>query len=209
MSMVMTQSSSIGGRERGPERPTRVLVAEDEHLVAADLTIMLGEMGYTVLLAKDGEEAVHIARTSAPDIVLMDIRMPRRSGLAAAKELYDDLNLPTVVLSAYTDASEVAGAQAAGVFGYLVKPVQKDQLRVALDIAWNRFRLFTAEQEESRKLRKRLDERRVIEQAKWALVSGKGMTEPDAMRMLQKRARDNRMQLLDVATAVLKECGVS
>lgn len=209
MSMVMTQSSSSAGRERGPDRPTRVLVAEDEHLVAADLTIMLGEMGYTVLLAKDGDEAVHIARTSAPDIVLMDIRMPRRSGLAAAKELYDDLNLPTVVLSAYTDASEVAGAQAAGVFGYLVKPVQKDQLRVALDIAWTRSQAMAAEQEEGRKLRKRLDERRVIEQAKWALVSGKGMTEPDAMRMLQKRARDNRMQLLDVATAVLKEAGIT
>lgn len=191
------------------ERPHRVLVAEDEHLVATNLTMMLGELGYTVLLAMDGEEAIQVARTAAPDIVLMDIRMPRRDGLSAAKELHEQMGLPVVILSAYSDGQEVAGAQQAGVFGYLVKPVQKDQLRVGLDIAWHQYRLHAAEVEEGRKLRKRLEERRVIEQAKWALVSGRGMTEPDAMKMLQKRARDSRAQLVDIASAVLRECGVA
>ena len=190
-----------------PSRPQRVLVAEDEHLVATNLAMMLGDLGYTVLLATDGQEAVDMARSAKPDIVLMDIRMPHRDGLSAARELFEQLGVPVVILSAYTETAEVAGAQQAGVFGYMVKPVQRDQLRVGLDIAWHRFQLHAAEADEARKLRKRLDERRVIEQAKWAMVSGQGLTEPDAMRTLQKRARDSRAQLIDVASAVLRELG--
>ena len=190
-----------------PNRPQRVLVAEDEHLVATNLTMMLGDLGYTVLLATDGQEAVDLARSAKPDIALLDIRMPHRDGLSAAKELHEELGLPVVILSAYSESAEVNGAQQAGVFGYMVKPVQREQLRVGLDIAWNRFTLHQAEAEEARKLRKRLEERRLIEQAKWAMVSGKGMTEPDAMKALQKRARDSRTQLVDVAAAVLKELG--
>jgi two-component system, response regulator PdtaR len=192
-----------------PLRPHRVLVAEDEHLVATNLTMMLGDLGYTVLLATDGQEAVEMARTGKPDIVLMDIRMPRRDGLSAAKEMYEELGVPVVILSAYSESAEVNGAQQAGVFGYMVKPVQREQLRVGLDIAWHRFQLHQTEAHEARKLRKRLDERRIIEQAKWAMVSSKSMSEPDAMKALQKRARDSRTQLVDIATAVLKELGAA
>jgi response regulator NasT len=195
--------------ETFPSRPQRVLVAEDEHLVATNLAMMLGDLGYTVLLATDGQEAVDMAKSAKPDIALLDIRMPHRDGLSAAKELYEQLGLPVVILSAYTESAEIAGAQQAGVFGYMVKPVQREQLRVGLDIAWHRFQLHSAEATESRKLRKRLEERRVIEQAKWAMVSGRGMTEPDAMRALQKRARDSRAQLIDVASAVIKELGAA
>src|SRR5205814_9983154 len=131
-------------------RPRRVLVAEDEHLVATNLTMMLGDLGYTVLLATDGQEAVDMARTAKPDIVLMDLRMPRRDGLSAAKELYEELGLPVVILSAYSESAEVHGDQQAGVFGYMVKPVLREQLRVGLDIAWNRFKVEQAEAEEAR-----------------------------------------------------------
>jgi response regulator NasT len=195
--------------ETTPLRPKRVLVAEDEHLVATNLTMMLSDLGYTVQLVTDGQEAVDAARASRPDLILMDIRMPRRDGLSAAREVYEQLGVPVVVLSAYTEGTDLVGAQQAGVFGYMVKPVQREQLRVAIDVAWNRFQLHKSQSDEAQKLRKRLDERRVIEQAKWAMVSGKGMTEPDAMKALQRRARDNRAPLVDIANAVLKEMGVA
>ncbi len=207
MNSQVCEPESMRRESEAPTRPQRVLVAEDEHLVATSLTMMLGDLGYTVLLATDGQEAVDKARTEKPDIVLMDIRLPRRDGLSAAREMYEQMGLPVVVLSAYSENAEVAGAQQAGVFGYMVKPVQREQLRVGLDIAWHRFKVHQAEAAEARKLRKRLDERRVIEQAKWAMVSSKGMTEPDAMRALQKQARDSRAQLVDVASAMLKELG--
>jgi len=206
---VVCADSDTRTDEAIPERPHRVLVAEDEHLVATNLTMMLGDLGYAVLMATDGQEAVELARSGKPDIVLMDIRMPRRDGLSAAKEIFEQLGLPVVILSAYTEGAEVAGAQRAGVFGYMVKPIQREQLRVGLDIAWHRFKAHRAESEEARKLRKRLDERRVIEQAKWAMVSGQGITEPDAMRALQKRARDSRTPLVDIAGTVLKELGAA
>jgi len=209
MNSQVCEPESRSRTESTPSRPHRVLVAEDEHLVATNLTMMLGDLGYTVLLATDGQEAVEMARTAKPDIVLMDIRMPRRDGLSAAKEVFQEFGVPVVILSAYSETAEVNGAQQAGVFGYMVKPVQREQLRVGLDIAWHRFKLHEAEAGEARKLRKRLDERRVIEQAKWAMVSGKGMTEPDAMKALQKRARDSRTQLVDVAATVLKELGAA
>jgi AmiR/NasT family two-component response regulator len=188
-----------------PERPTRILVADDEHLVATDLALTLGELGYTVVgPAADGEAAVHLARLSVPDLALLDIQMPKRDGLSAAAELMKELGVPVVILSAYSDAENVDGAQKAGVFGYLVKPVQEDQLRVAIEVAWSRFRLFIAERSEAESLRRRLEERKVIEQAKWILVSRKGITEPEAMQLLQRKARDTRRKLGDVALEVVR-----
>ena len=187
-----------------PPRPARILIAEDEHLVAADLTAMVADMGYTAMIATDGEEAVELARTAHPDLAMLDIRMPKKDGLAAAQELYFELGIPSVIVSAYSGSEEAARAQEAGVFGYLVKPVHPAQLRVCLDVAWPRFRLDATERLRSEGLTRRLEDRKVIEQAKWMLVSGKGLTEPDAMKMLQKRARDSRRPLAEVALEVVK-----
>lgn len=190
--------------EQLPDRPERLLIAEDEHLVATDLKLMLTDLGYEVLVAPDGDAALAMARTEYPDLALMDIRMPRKDGLSAARELYMHLGVPVVIVSAYADQEQVLRAQEAGVFGYLIKPVQRDQLRVTIEIAWRRFVLDAIERNESHKLRKRLEERKVVEQAKWIMVSTRGMTEPDAMRQLQKQARSTRRQLIDVANEVIR-----
>lgn len=190
--------------EQLPERPERILIAEDEHLVATDLHHMLADLGYEPLVAADAGAALDLARAEYPDLALMDIRMPGRDGLTAAYELYMHLGIPVVILSAYADPEQVERAQEAGVFAYLIKPVQRDQLRVAIDIAWNRFVLDATERHESAKLRKRLEERKVVEQAKWILVSTRGMTEPDAMRHLQRQARSTRRQLIEIASEVIR-----
>jgi len=187
-----------------PERPSRILIAEDEHLVVADLTAMIADMGYTAMIATDGEEACELARSGHPDMAMLDIRMPKKDGLAVAHELYYELGIPSVIISAYSGPEEAARAQEAGAFGYLVKPVHPAQLRVCLDVAWQRFRLDATERLRNEGLARRLEDRKVIEQAKWALVSGKGLTEPDAMKALQKRARDSRRPLAEVALEVVK-----
>jgi response regulator NasT len=186
-----------------PVRPRRILVAEDEHLVATDLTMMLADLGYTTLVAADGAEATNLARSAHPDLALMDILMPNRDGLSAGRELYWELGIPVVIVSAYSDTEQVERAREAGVFGYLIKPVQRDQLRVCIEVAWDRFVRDAMERHEHFKLKKRMEERKVVEQAKWILVSTRGMTEPDAMRHLQKQARSTRRQLIDVANEVI------
>lgn len=187
-----------------PERPERILVAEDEHLVATDLTLQLADLGYTVMLATNGQEAIHLAGTAFPDLAILDIRMPTCDGLTAAKQLHETIGVPSVIVSAYSDQGEVEAAADAGVFGYLIKPVQADQLRVTLEIAWRRWRQYVSEVQEGRKLRRRLEERKIVEQAKWILVSTRSMTEPEAMRTLQKQARDTRSALVNVAEQVVK-----
>jgi response regulator NasT len=186
-----------------PERPRTILVAEDEHLVAAYLTSQLSELGHTVLLATNGEEAVALARSGSPDLGLFDIKMPQLDGIAAAQRVFTESLVPVVILSAYSDAPQIAAAQDAGVFAYLVKPATADQLRATVGIAWSAFRRHVEQQANAESLQKRLDERKIIEQAKWILVSTKGMTEPDAAHHLNRTARSARRATVDVAREIV------
>ena len=90
------------------------------------------------------------------------------------------------------------------MFGYLVKPVLAEQLRVTIDVTWQRYREHAAASFEVGDLRRRMDERRVIEQAKWALVEKQSLKEPEAMRQMQERARSTRQPLIAVAKSVLE-----
>jgi len=173
--------------------------------VATDLAFTLGELGYTVVgPVTDGEAAVQLARRARPDLALLDIRMPRRDGLSAAMELFGDLDIPVIMLSAYSDSKSVDTAAEAGIFGYLVKPAAEEQLRACIEVAWSRFLQHVSQRSEAGKLRQRLEERKAIEQAKWLLVSKRGMPEPEAMKLMHKRARDSRQTLLRVAEAVIR-----
>lgn len=203
------------GRVAGPAparaplaQPRRILVADDEHLVATALVLSLAELGFTVVgPASDGLQAVQLARLALPDIALLDIRMPRRDGIDAAREIFADLAIPVVIVSAYSDPTEVAGAGAAGVFGYLVKPVSTEQLRAAIEVAWDRFNQLLAVQSENSDLRRRLEERKLIEQAKWVLVKQRSMTEPDAMDLLRETSRASRRAMIEVARETLQNVG--
>lgn len=190
--------------ERLPPRPERILVAEDEHLVAMQLCAQLGELGYSILgPAMDGDSAMRLARTSTPDMAILDIRMPGKDGLAVATELLSELAIPSIIISAHATGDYAAAAGAAGVFGYLVKPVMVDQLRVTLDVSWKRYADYATSAFEAADLRRRLDERRFIEQAKWILVDKRRIGEPESMKLLQERARSMRKPLLDVAKHVI------
>ena len=187
-----------------PSAPSRILVADDEFLVAAQVTHSLATLGYiTVGPAVDGENALVLARSSLPDLALLDVQMPKRDGVSVAKEIYTELGIPSIIISAYSDQQTVDSAGEVGVFGYLIKPASVDQLRAAIAVAWSRFAEIAKLAGENDSLRKRLEERRVVEKAKWILVSRKGITEPDAMTMLQKKARDSRRPLVEVAQSVI------
>ena len=189
-------------------KPASVLLAEDEHLVSLAMTHALATAGYvTVGPAVDGEQAVTLARQAMPDIAVMDIHMPNRGGISAAKELFRELLIPVVIVSAYSDMEQVSAASDVGVFGYLVKPVTPDQLRAAIEVAWAAYVRYVHERKQTEDLRRRLEDRRVIEQAKWLLVSKRGMTEPVAMQTLRQAARDTRKGMTEVAAGVLAELG--
>jgi AmiR/NasT family two-component response regulator len=188
-----------------PAQPARLLVADDEHLVAAGLSTSLIELGYAVTgLASDGEAAVEMCRVKRPDMALLDIRMPKQDGLSAAEIIFKQMGVPTIALSAYSDQEYITAANRVGVFAYLLKPITQDQLRVTISVAWARYVDHAIQQSEITNLKQRLEDRKIIEQAKWVIVSRKGVSEPEAMRMLQLQARSTRRTLVDVSRSVLE-----
>ena len=188
-----------------PQHPHRILIADDEHLVASGLAVNLHELGYEVVgPATDGDEAIEMARSQHPDMALLDIRMPKRDGLDAAETIFRRMGIPVMIFSAYSDPEYVTSGNRVGVFGYLLKPVTPDQMRVGISVAWGRFLDHITHNSEITTLKERLEHRKIIEQAKWIIVKRKAVDEPEAMRLLQKQARNNRRTLVDVARSVLE-----
>ena len=138
-------------------------------------------------------------------MAILDIRMPKVDGIAAARQIFDSYCVPILIVSAYSDDVALQGAIEAGVFGYLIKPASREQVRVAIEVGWANYLNFLYNARRADTAERKLEERKFIEQAKWILVSQRSMTEPDAMRWLQKSARDTRRPLLEIAQHVLRE----
>lgn len=120
--------------------PRRVLIAEDEALIRLDLAEMLREEGYEIVgEAGDGQEAVELAERHRPDLVIMDVKMPRRDGIDAASEIASKRIAPIVVLTAFSQRDLVERARDAGAMAYLVKPFTISDLIPAIELAVSRF----------------------------------------------------------------------
>ena len=121
-------------------KPHRVLIAEDEALIRLDLAEMLREEGYEVVgEAGDGQEAVELAESLKPDLVIMDVKMPRRDGIDAASEIAGKRIAPIVMLTAFSQRELVERARDAGAMAYLVKPFSITDLIPAIELAVSRF----------------------------------------------------------------------
>jgi AmiR/NasT family two-component response regulator len=100
-----------------------VLIAEDETLIRLDLRQLLEAEGLAVCAeARDGQEAVDLARETQPDAAILDMKMPNLDGIEAARRIYAERPIPIVMLTAYADPALVERAIGAGIFAYLVKP---------------------------------------------------------------------------------------
>jgi CheY-like chemotaxis protein len=110
---------------------TKILIAEDERDIRDLITFTLGFAGYEVVAASNGEEAVTLARQEIPDLILMDVRMPRMTGYEACTVMKADdrlKDIPVIFLSAKGQDSEIQAGISAGAVEYLLKPFAPDQL---------------------------------------------------------------------------------
>ena len=182
----------------------RVLIAEDEALIRMDLKEMLEEEGYAVVgEAADGEQAVALAAQLRPDLVILDVKMPRLDGLAAAQRIADDRIAPVVILTAFSQRELVERAREVGAMAYLVKPFQKQDLVPAIEMATSRYAEMISLADEVTDLSARLEARKVVERAKGVLMKEHGMSEPDAFRWIQRAAMNRRASMREVAEKVL------
>ncbi len=117
----------------------RVLVAEDETIIRADLRGLLEDNGLIVCgEARNGLEAVELARALEPDVAVMDIRMPELDGIEACRRICAERPIPVVMLTAFSDRGLVDRALSAGAFSYVVKPFRETDVIPALHAAVRR-----------------------------------------------------------------------
>ncbi|SDD97367.1 ANTAR domain-containing response regulator [Rhodococcus tukisamuensis] len=184
--------------------PRRVVVAEDEVLIRMDLVEMLREEGYDVVgEAGDGQRAVELAEELRPDLVIMDVKMPRRDGIDAASEIAVKRIAPVVILTAFSQRELVERARDAGAMAYLVKPFSKADLVPAVELAVSRFAELSALEAEVVNLTDRIETRKLVERAKSALMASQSLTEPEAFKWIQRAAMDGRTSMKVVATVIL------
>ena len=184
--------------------PTRVVVAEDEAIIRMDLRELLQEEGYEVVAeCGRGDEAVELVREHAPDVALLDIKMPGLDGISAAREIASERLTAVVLVTAFSQRELIEEASDAGVQGYVVKPFERHDLAPAIEVAIARFRTEKALAEQVSDATERLETRKVLDRAKGVLMDRDGLSEQAAFDFLQKTAMTSRRAMRVVADEVL------
>jgi AmiR/NasT family two-component response regulator len=183
----------------------RILVAEDETLIRLDLRALLERAGFDVCAeARDGVEAVELARSAQPDLAVLDVQMPQLDGLSAARRILDERPIPIVMLTAYAEQDLVARAVEAGVFGYLLKPFREEDLVPAMKTARGRFDELQAVRDEAESLADALAARKAIERAKGILMQKESLSEQEAFARLRRASQRTARPMRIIAEAVIQ-----
>ncbi len=191
---------------------TTVVIAEDEAIVRLDLREILEEEGYEVLGETGrGDEAVELARRHAPDLVILDIKMPGMDGLAAAREIARFSKSAVLVLTAFSQRNLIEQARDAGALAYLVKPFQREELLPAIEVAVARFaelQALAAENaaltDEKERMAEQLETRRWVDRAKGKLMDDHEMKEGEAFGFIQRQAMSRRVTMREIARQVVE-----
>lgn len=182
----------------------RVLIADDDAVIRMDLRAMLEALGHEVVgEADNGETACYLARSLRPDLVILDILMPKMNGLDAAAAINRDRLAPVLLLTAYSEASMIERATQAGVLGYLVKPFRRQDVEPAIEIAMARYRELAALEGELGSLQEQMETRRIVGRAKAILIERQGLSEREAYRRLQAQSLSMNRSIREIAEAII------
>jgi response regulator NasT len=182
----------------------RLVIADDESIIRMNLKETLVGLGYLVVgEAGDGVSVINLARELRPDLVLMDIKMPKLDGIQAAKVLTQEKISPVLLLTAYSDRALVERAKEAGVVNYVVKPFRDAELLPAIEIALARYQEFLEMDNEIDDLKETLDTRKLVERAKGVLMDAQGLKEAEAFRKIQQLSMNTRKPMKEIAQAIL------
>jgi len=182
----------------------RIIIAEDEFLLAKSLMGLVESLNHQVVgIAETGTQAIVMAGEHAPDLILMDIKIPEIDGITAARTIAQQQNIPTVIITAYSDPGLVDDAADAGVMMYLIKPVSLGDLQAAIHLTMARFRELQALRQEVGDLKKAMEQRKVIERAKGILMDQFHIQENEAFRRLQQLSQHENRPMVEIAQAII------
>jgi two-component system, response regulator PdtaR len=154
------------------------------------------------------EDAVRLVDKHRPDVLLLAIGLSDGDGVEAARRVMAAVPCAIVLLTSHADPDVSARAVAAGVLGFLVKPLRSAELGPALDVAVTRFKDLEVVRKEYEALRQKLESRKLVDRAKGLLMTRLGLSEPEAFRSIQKTAMDTRKTMAHVAQALLLADGM-
>ena len=182
----------------------RVVIAEDEPAVLLGFQAMVRACGAQVIgTAMDGQETVDIVLKMRPDILLLDINMPTLDGLSALEKINETIRVPAIIITGYRDNRLAERTSSMSIYGYLHKPIDELEIRNVLRIASARFREQQALVQERDNAENALRNRKIVEHAKGFMIKEFGLSEPDAMKALQSKAKNENRKLVDVAKSIL------
>jgi response regulator NasT len=183
----------------------KALIVEDETLVGMGLQDTLTKMGHEVVAqAASQAEALEQFKRHQPDIVLLDIQLDGGDGIELARQISQVRRVPMLILSAFSDAELVRRAGEAGVFGYLIKPVEQRQLEAQLEVAVRRFRESEQLRLEKEQLAQNLETRKLVERAKGIFMKRLHLDEPEAHKRLQQESQKRRISLAELAKKIIE-----
>lgn len=184
----------------------RIVIADDEALICIDLREMLEEAGHEVVgVGSDGVEALDLVKEKKPDLVILDVKMPRLDGLQAAKMIAHDNLAPVVLLTAFGDEDMIEKAKKSMVFGYVMKPVEERTLFPAIQIAVSQYRQKRDMVDRVKDMERELAARKIVDRAKGLLMDYYHITEQDAYRRMQQTSMKRGLPIAEVAQRVVKE----
>jgi AmiR/NasT family two-component response regulator len=165
---------------------------------------MLSSLGHQVVATADnGEQLVEVCLTVRPDLVITDIRMPGKDGIAAVRDVFRSTPLPVVLVTGYHAPEHIQNALDEMVLAYLSKPFQRHELELAIRRAVHRFEEFRALFADDGNARKAVKNREVLRLAKGVLMKGMQLGDRAAFQHLEQMARDRNLRLLDAAYTVI------
>lgn len=182
----------------------RVLIADDDPVFRMDLRAMLESLGHTLAgEADNGEDVIRLARSLRPDLTILDIEMPRKSGLEAARVLAEERISPVLLLTAYSESRMIEEAIRSGVLAYLVKPFRGPELQPAIEVAIARYRELTALESERDALQEQIETRKALSKARAILMARHEITDREAQRRIQAQSLALNKSLREIAEAII------
>ncbi|MCG3087172.1 ANTAR domain-containing response regulator [Sporosarcina cyprini] len=183
----------------------RILIAEDESIIRMDLKLTLEDHGYEVVgEAGDGDRAVELAFLHKPDLVLMDIKMPKIDGLKASRIIGTQLDLPILLITAYSQKEFVEKAQQDNIVGYLVKPISEANLIPAIEVALHQSEKAKRLKASIQDVKREVEKRKTIERAKGLLMEKENLSEPQAFKKMRDASMSRQQTMESIAKEVLE-----
>ncbi|MHA6259269.1 ANTAR domain-containing response regulator [Sporosarcina sp. CAU 1771] len=184
----------------------RILIVEDESIIRMDLSSIFTANGYEVVgEAGDGEKAIELAFELQPDLIVMDIKMPKLDGLKASKIISGKLDVPIILLTAYSQKEFIEQAKHANVVAYLVKPVSEVNLIPAVEVAFHQAEKIQEIRDSVSAAKNELEQRKLVEKAKGLLMEKEGLSEDEAYQKIRRTSMNKHQSMLKTSQIIISE----